>query len=107
MAEPTDRRAAERFPVNAGTSCPLVSPVLEDFGPVRIKDISAAGVGLLVPERLEPGMLLAVTLSNPGRSFHKTVMVRVTHVSPAHGLFLVGGTFDVPLRYDEWTALVL
>ena len=27
MADPNDRRASERFPVNRGASCPFLSPV--------------------------------------------------------------------------------
>ncbi len=107
MPEPNERRAAERFPVSATTSCPFLSPVLEDFGPVRIKNISTAGIALLVSDALQPGLLLALTLVNPAQSFQKTVLVRVVHCTPTQGLFLVGGNFDVPLRYEELTALVM
>src|SRR5690242_15934319 len=30
MPDPAERRAAERFPVNADASCPFLSPVVED-----------------------------------------------------------------------------
>lgn len=107
MPEPNERRAAERFPVSATTTCPFLSPVLEDLGPIRVKDISLAGVSVLVPQPLEVGMLLAVTLANPVQAFRKTVLVRVAHCTPSKGLFLVGGNFDAPLRYEELKALVL
>jgi hypothetical protein len=103
----TDQRATERLPVNANTRCIFVAPVREDFGSGRIKDISVNGLGLLMAQRPEVGTLLAVTLSNATRSFNKTVLVRVQHVTPAQGLFLIGGTFEVPLKYEEWTALVM
>src|SRR5262245_47118140 len=99
MPEPVDRRQAERFPVNADTSCPFLSPVVENFGPAKIRDISMAGIGLLVRQRVEPGTLLTVTLSNQARGFTKTVLVRVTHATPQAGNVLVGGTFTVPLTY--------
>ena len=102
-----DRRAAERFPPSGDACCPFVSPVAEDFGPARIKDISADGISLLTSRRAEVGTLLAVTLSNPARSFQRTVLVRVTHVTPSQGLYLVGGQFETSLRYDELTALVM
>jgi hypothetical protein len=107
MPEPADRRQAERFPVNADTSCPFLSPVAEDFGPVRIKDISMVGVGLVLRTRIEAGTLLAVTLSNSAKGFTKTVLVRVAHATATTGGFLVGGTFTVPLTYQEMSTLVL
>jgi hypothetical protein len=107
MPEPKDRRVAERFPVNASTSCSFVSPVVEDFGAAKIKNISMDGIGLLVARSVEPGSLLAVSLSNPTRAFAKTLLVRVAHVTPDHGSYLVGGTFNTPLTYDELSKLVL
>jgi len=107
MPEPINRRATERFPVNASTSCSFLSPVVEDFGPVKIKDIAMDGIGLLLAQRLEPGTLLAVSLSNSARSFTRTVLVRVAHVTPDHGTYLVGGSFNTPLTYEELSKLVL
>ena len=66
MADPADRRAAERYPVNSNATCPFLSPVVEDFGPVKIRDVSMQGVGLLVNRRVEPGAVLAVVLENTG-----------------------------------------
>jgi hypothetical protein len=107
MAELTCRRAEPRFSVNADASCPFVSPVVKDFGPVRIRDISMASVGLLLSRRVEPGTTLAVTLCNPARGFTKTVLVQVTHATLRDGACLVAGTFTVPLTYQEMTAFVL
>jgi len=108
MVDPKDRRVAERFPVNAQTACNFLSPVLEDFGPVRIKNVSNEGIGLMVGHKLEPGLLLAVSLANPAKSFAKTLLVRVAHVTPqAGGAYLVGGTFETPLTYDELKTLVM
>lgn len=108
MVDPKDRRSAERFPVNAHTACNFLSPVLEDFGPVRIKNVSTEGIGLMVAHKLEPGLLLAVGLANEDKSFAKTVLVRVAHVTPQPGgTYLVGGTFEIPLTYDELRTLVM
>jgi hypothetical protein len=107
MAEQAERRELERFEVNADAACPLLSPVAEDFGPARVRDVSMQGVGLLVGRRVEPGALLAVVLENKARGFSKTALVRVTHVAaqPGGG-FLVGGPFTAPLSYKEMSALV-
>ena len=107
MADTPDRRAVDRFQVNADVSCSFVSPVVEDFGRVKVKDVSMQGVGLLLSRRVEPGTLLAVTLSNSTRQFSKTVIVRVVHVTAVLGGFLVGGTFTAPLTYQETSTLVL
>jgi hypothetical protein len=107
MDQPADRRAAERFPVNANVSCPFLSPVAENFGQVKIKDISMSGIGLVVSRRVEPGTLLAILLENPARSFKKLVLVQVIHAVPLTGGFLLGGTFSTPLTYQELSTLVL
>jgi hypothetical protein len=107
MPDPTDRRAAERFPVNADTSCTFVAKVVEEFGQAKLKNISTDGIGLLLTRPVQPGTLLTVRLSNPRRSFTKTTVVRVVHGTPHEGGFLVGCTFDTPLSYTELTTLVM
>jgi PilZ domain len=107
MTEPTDRRAAERFAVNADTSCTFFSPVVEDFPRVRVVNISMDGIGLLVSRTIKPGTLLTVTLANPARGLTKTVLVRAVHATPQPGGCMVGGTFTTPLTYQELTALVM
>jgi hypothetical protein len=107
MPEPIDRRAAERMAASADTSCGFVSPVVEDFGPAKVKNVSMEGIGLIVTRRVEPGNLLAVNLVNKAHGFAKTVLVRVIHVTPQPGAFLIGGTFNLPLTYQELAALVM
>jgi hypothetical protein len=65
------------------------------------------GIGLVIGRRVEVGTLLAVTLSNPARSFAKTMLVRVAHATQQPGGCLVGGVFATPLTYQELTALVM
>ena len=107
MGKQPERRTEERFPVNADATCPFVSPVVEDFGTVRIRDVSMNGVGLLMSRRVEPGTLLAIVLANGPRGFNKTALARVAHVTPLGGSYLVGCTFVTPLTYQEMSALVL
>jgi hypothetical protein len=102
-----EQRAMERFPVKGEVCCPLLSPVSEDFGPAKIRDVSMQGVGLMLSRRVEPGALLAVVLANPAKDFSMTVLVRVAHVTHLAGGFLVGGEFLTPLTYKEMCALVL
>jgi len=107
MADSADRRAAERIAVNAGTSCTTAGPVLEDYGPGKIRDVSLDGIGIILFKQVAIGSLLAVNISNPSQKLTKTMLVRVAHVTPVHGGFLVGGTFNEPLTYQELTALVM
>ena len=108
MTDQSDRRAAERFPVTADTACVFLSPVLEDFGAVRIKNVSSDGIGLVVSQKVEPGLLLAITLANQSKSFKKTVLTRVVHVTAQPGgTYLVGCALTMPLTYDELCAMVM
>jgi hypothetical protein len=105
--DPKDRRESERFPVNPDAACTFAAPVVEDLGAARLRDVSMQGIGLLTARRVQPGTLLAVSLANPAKGFARTVLVRVVHVTPQSGGWLVGGTFETPLAYQEMTALVL
>lgn len=107
MKDAPDRRAEDRYPVNGDSACTHASPVAEDFGTVRLKDVSMGGVGMLLSRQVEAGALLSVTLANIAKGFTKTVLVRVTHTSRLGGAYLVGGAFTVPLTYQEMTTLVL
>lgn len=108
MASEQDKRSEERFPVSANVSCPLASPIAADFGPVRIKNVSLKGVGLITTKRPEVNSLMAVKLINPAKNFARTALLRVIHVTPqAGGSFLVGGDWDTPLTYDELCSLVM
>ena len=73
MSGPADRRRTERFPVNATAACTFLSPVVENFGPVKIKNISTDGIGLVVMRRVEPGTLLTLTLANALAQFQQDV----------------------------------
>jgi hypothetical protein len=81
--------------------------VAEDYGPSKIRDVSMDGIGLLMMRQVPVGALLAVVISNPAQKLSKTVLIRVAHVTAAHGGYLVGGTFAEPLTYQEFTALVM
>lgn len=107
MIATKDARVAERFTVNRNTTCSFALPVVDDLGSVKIRDVSMNGVGLLVERRVEVGSLLVVGLVNQAKGFAQTLIVQVTHVTPAAGGFLVGGTFLTPLTYQEMTSLVL
>ena len=108
MAGYEEKRAAERFPVNPQSTCDFASPVLEDFGPAKIRNVSTDGIGLTISQQVASGMLMAINLKNPAKKFSKTMLVRVIHVTPQPGgTFIMGGSFVTPLSYEELCLLVM
>jgi hypothetical protein len=108
MAERAEQRATERFSINSASSCDFASPVLEDFQPPRIKNISTDGIGLIASEPLAAGLLLAIRLVNPAKNFSKTMLARVIHsTAQVGGSHLVGAEFETPLTYEELCVFVL
>lgn len=107
MAGPADRRASERMSVNAGTRVGFVARVVDDIGPVKIRDVSLEGIGLLLSKSVPVGTGLVMGLFNPDKGLSRTVIVQIAHVTPIPGGFLAGGTFTEPLTYQELTTLVM
>ncbi|MCI0641989.1 MAG: PilZ domain-containing protein [Gemmataceae bacterium] len=106
MSDPRDRRNSERFPVTGDTTCPFAGKV-QDIGLTKIKNVSMEGIGLVLSKPVEVGSLLAITIVNKAKSFHRVTLVKVAHVTPQGGHYLVGGTFDTALSYQDLTALVM
>jgi hypothetical protein len=108
VSEFTDRRAVPRFPVTADTECQFAAPIVKDLGPVRVEKISMTGIGLVLRGKVEVGAILAVGLRNKPKGFDRVLLVHVAHVTACPGgPFLVGGTLDPPLTYQELAALVM
>lgn len=107
MADQSDRRASQRMAVTAGTSCSFAGRVVDDVGPVKVRDVALDGIGLILLKRVEVGTVLAVGLSNAEKGLSKTLVVHVAHVTAVPGGFLVGGTFTPQLTYQELTSLVM
>jgi PilZ domain len=108
MSFENEKRCEDRFPVGDNSSCVFASPVLDDFGPVKLKNISLRGVGLVTNEKLSVGLMLAVKLANRSLNFSKTALARVVHVTPLPGnSYLIGCEWDTPFTYDEFKFFVM
>lgn len=103
-----DQRMAVRYDVNPNVTCPYVLPIVQDLGQARIKDVSTEGVGFWMSQKLEPGTLVAVGLSNPTLNFLRTVVIQVVHATRHQGGgWVIGGTFLTPLSYEELRSLLM
>ena len=100
----SQRRASARRRCGRGGTCRALPDGLGDRWLATVRDVSAGGVGLLLPRRFEPGALLAVELPEGGSA--RSVLAQVAHAT-AHGggQWLVGCRFLSPLDEDELRAL--
>lgn len=107
VQELNDRRGACRLRVTGHTECQFAVPLVRDLGPVRIENITMNGIGLRVQQPVEVGMIMAIGIRNVPKAFDRVHLVHVAHVTAGpDGSFLVGGTLDPPLTYQEFAALV-
>jgi hypothetical protein len=102
----TDCRAWVRFPCNLETVCYSVDTAPGEQLPARILNVSAGGVGLLVPCQFDSKTLLNLQLPprppQPGRQ----VLVRVVHARPfGNGDWFLGCEFADRLTDAELEAL--
>jgi hypothetical protein len=77
--------------------------------PGRARDISSAGVGLILQHRFRPGTHLVVELRRGTGAFLLAVAATVVHTEAiqvdGHHCWLLGCTFDEPLSDEELQAL--
>lgn len=102
-----DRHAIERLPVGADTSCGFAAPLAADIVGVKIRDVSMNGIGLISIQKVDVGSRLALGICNKRQNINKTVILKVTHVKPITGGYLIAGEFTAPLTYQEFTSLVM
>jgi hypothetical protein len=107
MAESADRRASERIPVSAGSTCLVAGRIVDDVGPVKIRDVSLDGIGLVLSKTIQAGTVLLINLANKSKNYSRLMKVKIVHVTPINGGFLAGGSFAEPLSYQEFTMLVM
>lgn len=99
----SERRTVVRHP------CSYAAPFRagDQFGTALVRDLSAGGVGMLVPQQLAPGGLLTVELLDKGRQSWHLKLVHVVHATArAEDLWLIGTAFTRPLTDDELCAIL-
>lgn len=103
----SNRRQSYRFDINLDTSCLLIAALENDVSPVRVRNISAGGISLVLSHGVETHTILTVQLLNRPRMFLCTVDVRVTYaVEHPTGDWILGGEFNRKLTVEELRALL-
>jgi hypothetical protein len=100
-----ERRARKRY-LAPPLFCRVLAPNLPN-GVVAILDVSAGGIGLALPDRVEPGTILRLRLSNRDHLCVHDVELRVVHCWGPPGVpSLAGGPFVHALPHDVLCALL-
>jgi hypothetical protein len=102
-----ERRESFRYGISLETSVRLMAAVEGDPLPVRVRNISAGGISLVVHREVVTDTLLVVQLLNRPQMFLCDVQVRVTYaVEHPSGDWIVGGAFTRKLSDDELRSLL-
>jgi PilZ domain len=102
-----DRRAVVRQVWRRETPGHLSAVDCHEARWVRVQDLTASGVGLVLPHDYEPGTALLVELHNLKEGYARTLRVRVMHsTSQGDGTWLVGCALFEPLPDAELQKLL-
>ena len=105
----SERRAWVRYPTSLETSCKPLTVRRPDEGwcLAQVRDISVAGIGLVLSRRFEPGAILTIDLPRTSPRFSPMLLARVVHTTElAEGGWMVGCEFANHLSQDDLRALV-
>ncbi|MGE3803278.1 MAG: PilZ domain-containing protein [Gemmataceae bacterium] len=105
--EKDDGRSWVRFPCAADTTVHVVLAAEPTEWHARIVNISAGGVGLIVPGVLEGGTLLNLDLRDPSNQQEpRTILIRVVHCDPEDNAYRLGCTFVDELKDEDLRLLM-
>jgi hypothetical protein len=101
-----NRRGYPRYPCSHAFACRLLPPEADETLVATGRDLSLSGIGMLVPRRLQPGMLMDVDVRQGSLPAGAWRLVLVVRVCPADsGSWLAGGNFYTDLTPSELLAL--
>jgi hypothetical protein len=103
---PQDRRASVRHQSSAKGSCQTLSAGRESSWEAIVRNISSDGIGLLLSRRFEPGVLLAIEVTDKSEGQTRLLLARVIHATARpEGGWLTGCCLLNTLTDDEVQAL--
>jgi hypothetical protein len=76
-----ERRGNARLPCGQAAFCRTHQPRDYIFWTAQARDISTAGIRLVLGHRFEPGTMLAVELLSPSQSIAREIEARVVHTT--------------------------
>lgn len=87
-------------------TCTLGLPEQDNRWRAKVWDVSPQGIGLLSGQRLEPGRLVSLHVTNRASGWSRALALRVAHVTRLpNGKHLLGCVFAEDLLPDEFSAL--
>ncbi|MFN4258734.1 MAG: PilZ domain-containing protein [Gemmataceae bacterium] len=96
-----------RFPCNLDTSCTLIASVEGEAQPVKVRNISAGGISLIVPRGFEPHSVLTLQLVNKLKNYRCDVRIRVIYcLEHPTGEWILGAAFTRNLTDEELRAFL-
>lgn len=102
-----ERRETMRYGIGLDTSGRLIAAVGNDPTQVRVRNISAGGISLVLNHGVEPDTILEVQLLNRPTMFLCKVQVRITYiVEHPSGEWILGGAFIDKLGDEDLRALL-
>lgn len=102
-----ERRMSVRFLVGRKSSVSALLELGESTLTAAVHDVSSAGIGLWLEQKLEPGLVFSVQLFNSSHLFHCSRLLRVAHSQMEdNGQYLIGCEFSTALAYDQLQALL-
>ncbi len=106
MTRPERRRLLRQM-CDHPTACVVISLIEPVLLPVRIRNISAKGIGLLISHRIGPGAFLAIKVQGPRQKAPRILRARVVHATfqPENRTWLIGGSFVEELSKEDLSVL--
>ena len=102
-----ERREAVRIGINLETSCRLLAMVQGEQHPVRVRNISAGGISLVLQNEVPADTLLEIELLNRPQMFLCKLQVKITYrVEHPTGDWIIGGAFTRRLSDEELKLLL-
>jgi len=102
-----ERRDTVRYTITLETSCRLLAMVQGESNPVRVRNISAGGISLVLNNEVPADTLLEIELLNRPQMFLCKLQVRITYrVEHPTGDWIIGGAFTRRLSDEELKLLL-
>ena len=104
----SERRTTIRHPSRQKNPARLTRATGEGPWLVRIRNISAEGIGLIANHPFKRGMLLTIELPTKTGKLGLPKQIKITHASPqgSNGWWVFGGVFSNELSKDELESLL-